>query len=155
VASTEEEVLAGLLTVTVGGIEKSMPTLPIRDAREWRKRLAAEVGPIAGLKIDANDWAGMPGKLDLAEDTMLDLIVAYDRTGALGGREWLEEHAWPRDLGPIFTLCVEAVFPFDRRAGVPVGPAVAPSTGPTSTNGRSPTGALTLRPSNDDSTDGS
>lgn len=38
-ASTQEEVLAGLLTVTVGGIDKSMPTLSIRDAREWRKRL--------------------------------------------------------------------------------------------------------------------
>lgn len=153
--STQEEVLAGLLTVTVGGIEKSIPTLSIRDAREWRKRLAAEVAPIAGLQIDANDWAGMPAKLQLAEDTMLELIVAYDRSGALGGREWLEEHAMPRELGPVFTACVEAVFPFDRRAGVPGGPAVAPSPGPSSTNGRSPTGASTLAPSNDGLTDAS
>ena len=153
--ASEEEVLAGLLTVTVGGIERSMPTLPIRDARDWRKRLAAEVAPIAGLAIDANDWAGMPAKLQLAEDTMLDLIVAYDRTGALGGREWLEEHAWPRELGPIFTACVEAVFPFDRRAGVPGGPAGAPSPGPSSTNGPSPTGASTRSPSSSASTDGS
>ena len=154
-ANTEEEVLAGLLTVTVGGIEKSMPTLPIRDARDWRKRLAAEVAPIAGLQIDANDWAGMPAKLQLAEDTMLELIVAYDRTGALGGREWLEEHAWPRDLGPIFTACVEAVFPFERRAGVPGGPAVALSPGPSSTNGPSLTGASTPSPLSNASTDGS
>ena len=154
-ATSEEEVLAGLLTVTVGGIERSMPTLPIRDARDWRKRLAAEVAPIAGLQIDANDWAGMPEKLTLAEDTMLDLIVAYDRTGALGGREWLEEHAWPRELGPIFTACVEAVFPFDRRAGAPGGPAGAPSPGPNSTNGRSPTGGSTRSPLSAGSTDAS
>jgi hypothetical protein len=154
-AASEEQVLAGLLTVTVGGMEKSMPTLPIRDAREWRKRLAAEVAPIAGLQIDANDWADMPAKLQLAEDTMLDLIVAYDRTSALGGREWLEEHAWPRELGPIFTACVEAVFPFDRRAGVPGGPAVAPSPGPSSTSGPSPTGASTRSPLRGASTDGS
>ena len=151
--ASEEEVLAGLLTVTVGGVERSMPTLPIRDARDWRKRLAAEVAPIAGLQIDANDWAGMPEKLQLAEDTMLELIVAYDRTGALGGREWLEEHAWPRELGPIFTACVEAVFPFDRRAGVPGGPAAAPSPGPSSTSGPSPTGASIRSPLSGGSTD--
>ena len=153
--STEEEVLAGLLTVTVGGIERSMPTLPIRDARDWRKRLAAEVAPIAGLQIDANDWVGMPAKLQLAEDTMLDLIVAYDRTSALGGREWLEEHAWPRELGPIFTACVEAVFPFDRRAGAPGGPAAAPSPGPSSTNGPSSTGASIRASSSNGLTDAS
>lgn len=153
--ASEEEVLAGLLTVTVGGIEKSMPTLPIRDARDWRRRLAAEVAPIAGLAIDANDWAGMPAKLQLAEDTMLELIVAYDRTGALGGREWLEDHAWPRELGPIFTACLEAVFPFDRRAGAPGGPAGAPSAGPSSTSGLSPIGASTRPPSRAASTDAS
>ncbi len=153
--SNEEEVLAGLITVTVGGLERSMPTLSIRDAREWRKRLAAEVAPIAALQIDANDWAGMPAKLQLAEDTMLELIVAYDRTSALGGREWLEEHAKPRELGPIFTACVEAVFPFERRAGVPAGPPVGPSAAPNSTNGRSPTGASTPSASSAGSTDAS
>jgi hypothetical protein len=97
----------------------------------------------------------MPAKLQLAEDTMLELIVAYDRTSALGGREWLEEHAWPRELGPIFTACVEAVFPFDRRAGGPGGSAVAPSAGPSSTSGPSPTGASTRSPLRGASTDGS
>ncbi len=153
-SATEEEVPRAS-TVTVGGIERSMPTLSIRDAREWRKRLAAEVAPIASLQIDAADWAGMPAKLQLAEDTMLELIVAYDRTGALGGREWLEEHAKPRELGPIFTACVEAVFPFERRAGVPGGPPAGRSAGPSSTNGRSPTGASTQPPSSGASTDAS
>ena len=152
---TEEEVLAGLLTITIAGRSRTIPTLSISDARPWRAKVAAAIGPIAAIQIAASDWEKLPGQLALAEDVLVELICAYDRTDVLGGREWVEGHGHPRELGTIFTTMLESVIPFDRAAIALGAAAAAAPPAPSSTSGPSPTGASIRALSKSDSTPGS
>ena len=84
------------------------------------------------------------------QQAILDAVVAYDRSGALGGRDWLAEHADPAQLYIAFRQMAEVVFPFvaDVRSLLALLPGLLAqadvgSSSPSSTNGPSPTGAST------------
>jgi len=108
-----EDVLAGTLRIAVGGVVKAVPTLPIKATREWQASLAT-VAPGQFAPKDLDDWT--PGDAtdfsSLSLDTILNIVTSYDRTGALGGREWLEEHADPRQLFTAAEQMAEVAFPF-------------------------------------------
>ncbi len=139
-----EDVLAGVLRIAVGGQEKLVPTLPIRATREWQAWLAAKPSDYAVPEGD--DWspAEVRDFTGFTLEAVLDMVVAYDRTGALGGREWLEEHADPAQLYAAIAQMAEVAFPFATNiplllAALVVRSAV-PSSPPSSTNGPSPIG---------------
>jgi hypothetical protein len=145
---TDEDRVSGVLRLMVGGVEKEVPTLPIRPAREWQRQVTAVSGGfgLPGLDDWQTDDAGHFANLTL--DTLLDLAVAYDRTAALGGREWLEDNANPRELYDAVVAMAENAFPFaeDGRAilGMVIAQAtLAEPTRPKSPNGRSRSGGST------------
>lgn len=134
-----------------------MPTLKMRDEREWRALLAEKVNSIAETEVgeaDFQDW-GNPATLKAAAmlaqvpaEVVLDLVLAYDKTEALGGRERLETEADSSQLWAIFQKAFTVVFPFvtsgasllnELRKGMSEnGPGSSP------TSGASPTGISAL-----------
>jgi hypothetical protein len=152
-----EDVLAGVLRIPVGGIEKLVPTLPIRATREWQAGLGH--GPAAfTVPVSDDDWtaATVAQFSGLSLETILDVVTSYDRSAALGGREWLEEHADPAQLHAAAIAMIEVAFPFASSARVLLAALVvsrvARSTPPSSMNGHSPAGASTPGPSRTAST---
>jgi len=151
-----EDVLAGVLRIAVGGVEKIVPTLPIRATREWQATLAA--GPGRFAPDDADDWSSTDASefSSLTLDVILDIVCAYDRTSALGGREWLEEHADPAQLYTAAGQMADVAFPFadDTRMllAALVVRSVVGSRPRSSTSGPSAIGDLRRRPSKRPST---
>jgi hypothetical protein len=143
---SDEDLLAGVLRIGVGGVEKIVPTLPAGASREWATQLG--MGP-SGFSVPVTDDDWTPDNVaefaNLTVDALLNIIVAYDRSGALGGREWLDENADPAQLHAAIIQMAEVAFPFatDIRTVLAalVIRSVAGSRSPNSTNGRSPTGA--------------
>jgi hypothetical protein len=143
-----EDVLAGVLRIAVGGVEKLVPTLPLRATREWQAQLAT--GPTSfSVSVTEDDWtaANVSEFAGLTLETVLDMVVAYDRTGALGGREWLEEHADPAQLYAAASQMAEVAFPFADNTRLLLAALVVRSVvgsgSPNSTSGLSPIGAST------------
>ena len=54
-----------------------------------------------------------------ALERLIDLIVAYDRSGALGGRDWLLENADPPQLEAALSGHARQRVPFSRQPGGP------------------------------------
>ena len=80
--------------------------------------------------------------------SLLDLVVAYDVTGALGGREWIEEHADPAELRAALQAILGNVFPKDMAAlawtvlNRTINLSVGELTQPKPTNGSGTPGVL-------------
>ena len=149
-ARSPEDVLAGVLRIPVGGVEKIVPTLSIRATREWQAGLAA--GPAAfTVPVSDDDWtaATVAEFTGLSIETILDVVTSYDRSAALGGREWLEEHADPAQLYTAAHQMVEVAFPFATDPSMVLAALVVRrvvgSTRLSSTNGHSPIGGSTRR----------
>jgi len=129
-ARTTEEVAGGFIRARVGGTTRDLPTLKVRAAREWRLGLVealVDASPtMLGLDLDAlksDGIAAMTGLAPLAQlasDKILDLVLAYDPSAALGGRDWLEEHADDAELYALLRVILGVVFPFvtDLRSGL-------------------------------------
>lgn len=145
---SDEDRVSGVLRLRFGAAEREVPTLPLRPAREWQRRVAELSGGFGLPAVD--DWRGSdPGQFaNLTVDALLDLALAYDRTGALGGRDWLEDNADPAELFAAVSAMAENAFPFaedGRRllATMVVSAMVGQSAPPSSTNGRSHAGDST------------
>lgn len=95
----EADVASGVIRITINGTERVMPTLkigPFED--EW---LPSQKDTVKQL-FEANRE---PADLfTLGMSTLLDAIVAYDRTGALGGRDWLRQNADHNDLHKLVRM---------------------------------------------------
>lgn len=149
-----EDVLSGILRIAVGGVEKEVPTLSIRATREWQAALAAdEAAAVSDDDLTPGDASGI---IDLSLGEILNIVVTYDRSAALGGREWLEEHADPAQLYAAATQMAEVAFPFALSAPALlralIARSVAASRPPRSTNSPSPSGDSTPAPSKPAST---
>ncbi len=154
-----EDVLGGILRIPVGGVEKSMPTLPMRAAIEWIRRGVNRAPAFQALMAADQSAQTLSAFGSLSLETILDIVVDYDRTGALGGREWLEENADPEQLYLALRAMGTNALPFvnDVRGLLAMLPGLLAqadvgSSSPSSTNGRSPTGASTRGPSKSAST---
>jgi hypothetical protein len=96
-----------------------------------------------------DDWtsATMSEFTGLTLETVLDVVVSYDRTGALGGREWLEDNADPAQLYAAATQMAEVAFPFATNIPLLLAAlvvrSVVGSKPPNSTNGPLPIGGST------------
>ena len=145
-----EDVAAGILRIAIGGTVREMPTLKAKYVGEWARTvlLADDQGESVKIKPleewTAFDVAQLAGP---ALERVIDLIVAYDRTGALGGRDWLEENADPPQLQEALTSMLGNAFPLadspEVLAATVMGQVAAASSQPRSTSGRSRTGTST------------
>lgn len=145
-----EDVAAGILRIAVGGTVREVPTLKAKYVGAWAEQvlLVDATGKAVRIKPfeewTAFDVAQLAGP---ALDRVIDLIVAYDRTGALGGREWLLENADPPQLQEALTAMLGNAFPLadspEVLAATVMGQVAAASSPPRSMNGRSRPGAST------------
>lgn len=143
-----EDVLSGVLRIAVGGQEKLVPTLSIKATREWQQQIAT--GPSGfSVPVTEDDWtaATVAEFTGLTLEAVLDVVVAYDQTSALGGREWLEEHADPAQIYAAASQMAEVAFPFATDIPMVLAAlvvrSVVGSVSPSSTSGPSRTGAST------------
>lgn len=148
---TELEIVSRAgIPVIVGGVEKRIPILPMGPTRRWRERLAEEAGAQYGQLRSMSDLTGALAAAGDLTDKLLELVLEYDREAALGGREWLEEHATDDEVYEAWKAIARHAYPFSRdlartpallemlldaagRAGAAAEPE--PSTNSPSTNG--------------------
>lgn len=158
-----EELAGGFIRCRVGGKTANVTTLKIREEREWRAQLAKAVGD-AQVDLDWNSlreggdaaYAALLPLTNLPSDLALDLIVAYDKGAALGGKEWLEDNADSAQVYQVLLAMCRVVFPFvnDLRSAVGEFLGILQTAGVgsaklSSTNGHSPTGDSTLNDSSE------
>lgn len=145
---TDEDRLSGLLRLRLGGVEVLISALPIRPAHRWLESLKAALDELAASVTDDRQAALVQLAMQTTESAV-DLIVAYDLDGGIaGGREWLMDHALPKEIhDALEVLRVEAI-PFGEEVtlmGMMVAAALrraAELDARSSTNGPSPTGDL-------------
>ena len=103
----EAAVMAAVLPVKVAGVPRQLPVLPRKPAKAWREfwrqRSAAE-SSAPDIRQSFGEAAELTG------EALLDLIIAYDRTGALGTREELDDTASDREIRAIYDVICEEVF---------------------------------------------
>lgn len=97
-ARTPEDRASGVLRITIGNQTRRMPTLKLTAAEEWAESVAA---------LPEGDLTS--GVLERAR---LDAVLAYDVSGALGGRASLEEHADWDQIYVAFGQMMAVVRPF-------------------------------------------
>lgn len=155
---TPEELAGGFITCRIGGTLRNVPTLKLKDERDWRLMLAQAVGE-AQVDVDwkklkeggEEAYAALVPLTNLPTDIALKLISAYDKTAKLGGDTWLEENADSAQLYQTLLAMARVVFPFvnDLRSAVMEilqlmrAAGRLPSDSSSSTNGHLPTGDST------------
>lgn len=110
---TEEEIVAALLPVVLGGRKKGLRVLTIREARKWKLALV-EVGVKGIASADLRGADDVGPLFDAAIEKIVELVVAYDVDGSLGGREWIEANASDQEVYAIFRKTLDVSFPFVR-----------------------------------------
>jgi hypothetical protein len=109
----EETILtrAGI-RIVLGGHAKFVAPLTIDRNREWKKGLADTVGVAFGsLASSAADWKKLVSTVAGTTDQQVDLLVAYDEAGSLGGREWIGAHATEREVWDGLRAVLDEAFP--------------------------------------------
>ena len=139
---TPEDVANGILRVAVGRTVKAVPTLKAAHIEAWGEKLASP--DAAGKPLTAWTTVDAISFGTASVPVMLDLIVAYDTTAALGGREWLAENADPAQLKTALLQMVGNAFPFgdaETITALTVALAAAQSVPASLPSGRSTNGA--------------
>lgn len=108
---SDEEVVERVIPLTLGGQAKRLPELPIVRNREWKRKYDALVAEL-GSGAESDDFEEVVRILSDGIEKFLDLLIAYDETGALGGREWLENNASDREVYEAFKKVKDAAYPF-------------------------------------------
>lgn len=110
----DEQVAGAFLVVRLGGQDFTLKVLPLSANRIWTAHLASEVrsklnalGPIDSADQVAQVLAGQA-------TTMMDLLIAYDATGAkaLPEREWIDVNATDGEVYEAMKRVTAAAYPF-------------------------------------------
>jgi hypothetical protein len=111
--------------IVLGGHAKSVAPLTIDRNREWKKGLSEYIGAAFGdLAASAADWTQLVTTLAAMSDQHIDLLVAYDEAGSLGGREWIGGHATEREVWDGLKAVLDEAFPHLAELLRKVPPAV-------------------------------
>lgn len=110
--SAAQDILGGVLRLTFDGEERAVPTLKLRASREWLERQVRKMPLLIDALQGDQGAAGQRAFLDFSYETGLEAVLDYDRSGALGGREWLEEHADPAELYEALRQMARVAIPF-------------------------------------------
>lgn len=150
---SQEELAGGFLRCQVGASTIDLPTLKMRDERGWKILLAKRLNELAETEVGEADFTdfGNPATLKataelihLPAEAALDLLVAYDKTGVLGGKEGIEETMDSAQIWALLRRVFFVVFPFVTSIGSMLSEiqriGMSPSLVSGLTNGASPTG---------------
>ena len=109
----EEAILArGGIRIVLGGHAKFVAPLTIDRNRAWKKTLAEKVGGgWTALAGSAEDWTKLIATVASMTDQHIELLVAYDETGSLGGAEWIGSHATEREVWTGLKAVLDEAFP--------------------------------------------
>lgn len=113
------------IRIVLGGHKKTVVPLTIDRNREWKKGLAEYIGVAFGsLAASAADWTKLVTSLAAMSDQHIDLLVAYDEVGSLGGRDWINAHATEREAWDGLKAVLDEAFPHLAELLRKVPPAV-------------------------------
>ncbi len=109
----EEAILARRgIRIVLGGHAKVVAPLTIDRNRAWKETLAERIGFIwVSIEGTAQDWTKLISSVAAMTDQHIELLVAYDEAGALGGREWIEGHATEREVWEGLKAVLDEAFP--------------------------------------------
>ena len=97
----ENEIVSGVLLLTVNGVIRRVPELKWRANRAWQDRLREAMVALAEVPADTPDGLRAMG------DAERDLVLAYDTTGVLGELD----DATEREIDAIYNRLLEVSFP--------------------------------------------
>jgi hypothetical protein len=123
---TEDAALSRILPLTVGGEPVELRTLTIDESDIWLGKVAD-----AMARIDIPPGASqdiLQGLLSMASSEAIDLVLAYDMDGTLGGAESFRARATKREVHHALEVMLSAEDPFGEGTGRSVAVAFgAPS----------------------------
>jgi hypothetical protein len=98
--------------LTLGGREWRVRPRSITTNREWQGQVKEAIGEkFAGLeKVDGAE--DLFGYLSGSTDTLLDMVLGYDETGALPDRAWVLDNASDHEVLEALLVLMEQSFPF-------------------------------------------
>lgn len=100
------------IRIVLGGRAKSVAPLTIDRNREWKKVLAETVGvAVDAVSTSVAEWTKFIASLAGMTGHQIELLVAYDEAGSLGGREWIESHATEREVWDGLKAVLDEAFP--------------------------------------------
>lgn len=108
----EEAILIRRIKIVLGGRVKNVAPLAIDRNRLWLDGLAEMVGVVwTTVAGSADDWQKLIATSGIMTDQQVDLLIAYDEAGSLGGREWITSHASPREVWDGLKAVLDEAFP--------------------------------------------
>lgn len=108
------EVVAGTLRVRLGGYPKTLPELNIEDNEAWQGKLVVGLASVLKTMDAIKDWDQAVRLVSRSTPLMIDLLVAYDKSGVLGGKEWIRANATNSEVYEAFKEVAQASYPFVR-----------------------------------------
>ena len=116
-ARTEEQIVAQApILVYFGGIEHQVKPLIIKEAREWRRKLAEMMGQISPAVNATTDnpeqfQEGINSLFVSMPDTIIDLVFEYAKDLP---RDAVEAVATDEEMAKAFESILEVAFPLAR-----------------------------------------
>lgn len=114
-ARSEDEIFAPggpTVVLVLGGVRKTIRQLPARTNEAWKKQLAETVGAKFLGKGPLDDVDKLSTAFAGLTDAQVELLVAYDEDGRLGGADWILDHAAASEIWTAFKEVLIAAFPF-------------------------------------------
>lgn len=116
----DEQVAGGYIAMTLGGQRCELSVLPVATNRKWTAHLADEIRRVLGAVGPVESADKVADLLAAQAETMMDLLIAYDRMGAeardqqpaLPEREWIDTHATDREVYEALKRVTAAAYPF-------------------------------------------
>ena len=141
------------IRIVLGGHAKFVAPLTIDRNREWKKTLAQTVGAAwASVAGSAEDWTELISTVAAMSGQHIELLVAYDEAGSLGGAEWVSGHATEREVWTGLKAVLDEAFPQIAELLRKVPPAILIPTVlqllGSSTSSPSPAGPPSVAPKN-------
>jgi len=110
VERTEEDGLAALLIVSMGGKPYRLRTLPLVESDAWLDLLGSAMSAVDVMETSDGDQM-LRSMLKSSSAAMLRLLVAYDHDGVLGGADAIRERMTKRELSAALDGMVTAEDP--------------------------------------------
>jgi hypothetical protein len=112
----EEKVTQAPLILILGGIEREVRPLVIRDSRAWRAKVAKLIGGLPQYAKATSDdpdqfKTAIDGMMSAMPDSIVDLVFDYAREL---DREEIEGIATDTEISIAFTRILEVAFPLAR-----------------------------------------
>jgi hypothetical protein len=119
---TEEDALAGVLLLKVGGEPVVLRVLSIEESDDWQRRLGAAVAAL-DVPGEGDGMAMFNHMLIAGSDAKLEMVLAYDVDHKLGSREDIRKRMTKAELAAAFEAILDAENPKEEAANRSVAEA--------------------------------